>query len=77
MQTNIELYLDNVDFYAHSDMDLMEIGNGQLTIHEQRTHFAAWAFMKSPILLSTDVSRAEVKNVLVSHHCSLARKAVQ
>ena len=30
-------------------------GNGNLTIEEQRTHFAAWVFMKSPILLGTDV----------------------
>ena len=33
----------------------MEIGNGDLTIQEQRTHFAAWCFMKSPILLGTNV----------------------
>jgi alpha-galactosidase len=37
-------------------MDMMEIGNGALTTQEQRTHFAAWAFLKSPILLGTDVS---------------------
>lgn len=37
---------------------MMEIGNGALTIQEQRTHFAAWVFLKSPILLGTDVSRA-------------------
>lgn len=35
---------------------MMEIGNGNLTIQEQRTHFAAWVFMKSPILLGTDMS---------------------
>jgi len=35
---------------------MMEIGNGDLTIQEQRTHFAAWVFMKSPILLGTDLS---------------------
>jgi alpha-galactosidase len=55
------------------DMDMMEIGNGALTIKyvlwckflhcfdhdphsEQRTHFAMWAALKSPILLGTDVS---------------------
>jgi alpha-galactosidase len=48
-------YLDDIDFYAHNDMDMMEIGNGDLTIEEQRTHFAAWCFLKSPILLGTDV----------------------
>ncbi len=49
-------YLSYVDFFSHNDMDMMEIGNGDLTIEEQRTHFAAWIFMKSPILLGTEVS---------------------
>ena len=49
-------YLSSIGFYSHNDMDMMEIGNGHLTIEEQRTHFAAWAFLKSPILLGTDVS---------------------
>ena len=56
MQTNIQ-FLDHVNFYAHNDMDMMEIGNGRLTIPEQRTHFAVWAFMKSPILLGTNVGQ--------------------
>lgn len=49
-------YLDYIDFYSHNDMDMMEIGNGDLTVAEQRTHFASWCFLKSPILLGTDVS---------------------
>jgi alpha-galactosidase len=48
-------HLSSVNFFAHNDMDMMEIGNGNLTIQEERTHFAVWAFMKSPILLGTDV----------------------
>lgn len=56
LSTNAQ-YLDYVDFYSHNDMDMMEIGNGDLTIEEQRTHFAAWCFMKSPILLGTDLSK--------------------
>ncbi|GJE96637.1 glycoside hydrolase family 27 protein [Phanerochaete sordida] len=56
LTTNAQ-YLDYVDFYSHNDMDMMEIGNGDLTIQEQRTHFAAWCFMKSPILLGTDLSK--------------------
>lgn len=54
MSINVD-HLSSVDFFAHNDMDMMEIGNGNLTIEEQRTHFAVWAFMKSPILLGTDV----------------------
>jgi len=49
-------HLGSIGFYSHNDMDMMEIGNGDLTTEEQRTHFAAWAFLKSPILLGTDVS---------------------
>ncbi|KAG8828620.1 hypothetical protein FRB91_006523 [Serendipita sp. 411] len=49
-------YLDYVNFYAHNDMDMMEIGNGALTIQEQRSHFAMWVALKSPILLGTDLS---------------------
>ncbi|KAH7888685.1 glycoside hydrolase [Phlebopus sp. FC_14] len=45
--------LDYVDFYAHNDVDTMEVDNGNFTIEEERSHFAAWAFMKSPILLGT------------------------
>ncbi|RDX42066.1 glycoside hydrolase [Lentinus brumalis] len=54
--TNVQ-HLDSIDFYSHNDMDMMEIGNGDLTIQEQRTHFAAWAFFKSPILLGTDLGQ--------------------
>ncbi|KAF9050304.1 glycoside hydrolase superfamily [Panaeolus papilionaceus] len=50
-------HLSSVKFFAHNDMDMMEIGNGNLTIQEQRTHFAAWIFMKSPILLGTDLTK--------------------
>lgn len=32
-------------------LSMCQIGNGALTIQEQRTHFAAWVFLKSPILL--------------------------
>ncbi|KAG6896797.1 hypothetical protein C0992_005947 [Termitomyces sp. T32_za158] len=53
--TNVA-HISSTTFYAHNDMDMMEIGNGALTIEEQRTHFAAWAFLKSPILLGTDLS---------------------
>ncbi|KAJ3032522.1 hypothetical protein HDV00_007428 [Rhizophlyctis rosea] len=49
-------------FYQHGDMDMLEVGNngrgnpvGDLTIAEQRTHFTAWALLKSHLLISTDL----------------------
>jgi alpha-galactosidase len=37
-------------------MDMLEIGNGGLTFDEAKTHFTAWALMKSPILIGTNLS---------------------
>lgn len=44
------------DFYGHNDMDILEVGNGDLTYEEAKSHFTAWALMKSPLLISTDLS---------------------
>ena len=46
--------MDAVDFYAHNDGDLLEVGNG-LNPQQARSHFALWAAMKSPLILSTDI----------------------
>jgi len=46
------------DFYGHNDMDILEVGNGDLTYEEAKSHFTAWALMKSPLLIGTDLSRA-------------------
>ncbi|OCH95116.1 glycoside hydrolase [Obba rivulosa] len=64
ISTNAQ-YLSYVDFWAHNDMDMMEIGNGNLTIEEQRTHFAAWCFLKSPILLGTDLSLLSAEQIAI------------
>ncbi|KAF8575792.1 glycoside hydrolase family 27 protein [Ramaria rubella] len=42
--------------YAHNDLDMLEIGNGNLTLAEQRSHFTAWALNKSPLLIGTNLS---------------------
>lgn len=38
-----------------NDADMLEVGNGQLTVGEQRTHFALWALLKSPLLIGADI----------------------
>ncbi|TDL18479.1 glycoside hydrolase [Rickenella mellea] len=64
IQANVNI-INYVDFYAHNDMDMMEIGNGALTIQEQRTHFAAWAMLKSPILLGTELANLSQQQVAI------------
>jgi alpha-galactosidase len=49
-------YLNSVNFWGHNDADMLEIGNGDLTMAESRSHFALWAAMKSPLLIGTAVS---------------------
>ncbi|KAH7401356.1 alfa-D-galactopyranosidase/beta-L arabinopyranosidase [Pyrenochaeta sp. MPI-SDFR-AT-0127] len=38
-----------------ADADLLEVGNAGMTFDEQATHFAAWAMLKSALMISTDV----------------------
>ncbi|EAW14901.1 glycoside hydrolase family 27 protein [Aspergillus clavatus NRRL 1] len=45
--------LNHVDFWGHSDPDMLEVGNGDLTLAENRAHFALWAAMKSPLIIGT------------------------
>ncbi|KAJ3731436.1 glycoside hydrolase [Lentinula guzmanii] len=43
-------------FYGHNDMDMLQLGNGGLTFDEAKSHFTAWALMKSPLLIGTNLS---------------------
>jgi hypothetical protein len=47
--------LSTVDFWGHNDPDMLEVGNGDLTLAENRAHFALWAAMKSPLIIGTAV----------------------
>jgi alpha-galactosidase len=44
---------------------MLEVGNGDLTFQETRTHFALWAAMKSPLLIGTDLSQLSQDNVAI------------
>lgn len=55
--------LNSVDFWGHNDADMLEVGNGDLTTEETRTHFAFWAAMKSPLLIGTDLTTLSDDNV--------------
>lgn len=57
--------MNYVDFYSHNDADMLEVGNGQLTLAETRSHFALWAAMKSPLLTGTDISALSPDNIAI------------
>ncbi|KAL7276841.1 hypothetical protein RUND412_000183 [Rhizina undulata] len=46
-------FLEWSNFWGHNDLDMLEVGNGNLTAAETRSHFGLWAALKSPLLIGT------------------------
>ncbi|GES98296.1 glycoside hydrolase family 27 protein [Rhizophagus clarus] len=38
-----------------NDPDMLQVGNGNLTLDEQKSHFSLWAALKAPLLLGFDI----------------------
>ncbi|KAI9305199.1 glycoside hydrolase superfamily, partial [Cunninghamella echinulata] len=53
-----------------ADPDMLEIGNGKLTVDESKTHFSLWAAMKSPLILGNDLSDMpdDLYNIVTNKH---------
>ena len=51
-----------------NDPDMLEVGNGKLNIHENRTHFSMWAMLAAPLLAGNDLPnmKPEVKEILTN-----------
>lgn len=41
---------------AFNDPDMLEVGNGTLTLGEQRVHFSTWAILSAPLLAGNDLT---------------------
>ncbi|KAH8511925.1 hypothetical protein H0E87_009201 [Populus deltoides] len=41
-----------------NDPDMLEVGNGGMSLEEYRSHFSIWALMKAPLLIGCDVQSA-------------------
>lgn len=48
-----------------ADMDMLEVGNGDMTINMQQTHFAFWAALKSPLIIGADISTLKEESLAV------------
>ncbi|KAF8599328.1 glycoside hydrolase [Ceratobasidium sp. AG-I] len=46
----------STDYYGRNDLDMLQIGNGNLTYEEKKSHWTAWALMKSPLFIGTNLS---------------------
>ena len=48
-----------------NDPDMLQVGNGGLTIEEDRAHFGLWALSKSPLILGSDVTKLTAPQLAV------------
>ncbi|MGB6689352.1 MAG: glycoside hydrolase family 27 protein [Terracidiphilus sp.] len=51
-----------------NDPDMLEVGNGKLTLEENRSHFSLWAMLAAPLLAGNDLTKMtpEVKAILTN-----------
>ena len=55
------IYEHNVKLWKYSspgswnDPDMLEVGNGKLTIEENKSHFSLWCMMNAPLILGNDI----------------------
>ena len=51
-----------------NDPDMLEVGNGRLTLAENRSHFSMWAMLAAPLLAGNDLPnmKPEIKSILTN-----------
>ncbi len=42
---------------AYNDPDMLEVGNGKLTLEENMSHFSLWCMMNAPLILGNDLRK--------------------
>lgn len=50
---------------AWNDPDMLEIGNGGLTVDEEKTHFALWALAKAPLIIGCDLTTIRAESLAI------------
>lgn len=53
-ETNVRLY-KYACIGGYNDPDMLEVGNGKLTIEENKAHFTLWCMMAAPLILGNDI----------------------
>lgn len=50
---------------SFADMDMLEIGVANMTLHQEKTHMAFWAALKSPLIIGADLSKLSNETLAV------------
>lgn len=67
-----------------NDPDMLEVGNGGMTVAEYRTHFSLWCMLSAPLMAGNDLANMapEIRDILTNHEMiaidqdSLGKQAV-
>ena len=61
-------YYKNAGPGGWNDPDMLEVGNGGMTLTEYKTHFSLWAISKAPLIIGCDITKMnnEIKNILIN-----------
>lgn len=57
------IYKRNIKHYNYSqpgafnDPDMLEVGNGKLSLEENKSHFSLWCMMAAPLILGNDIRK--------------------
>ena len=53
-----------------NDPDMLEVGNGKLTLAENRAHFSMWAMLAAPLLAGNDLPnmKPEIRDILTNRN---------
>ncbi|PYH90096.1 alpha-galactosidase aglB [Aspergillus ellipticus CBS 707.79] len=57
--------MNYANYYGYPDPDMLEVGNGNLTVAENRAHFALWAAMKSPLIIGTPLDTIDPTHLTI------------
>ena len=51
-----------------NDPDMLEVGNGGMTINEYKAHFSMWCMLSAPLMAGNDIRKMtpEIKNILLN-----------
>jgi alpha-galactosidase len=54
-----------------NDPDMLEVGNGKLTLDENRTHMGMWAMLAAPLLAGNNLSRLSPDTSAILTNCEI------
>lgn len=44
---------------------MLEVGNGGMTVDEEKTHFALWALAKAPLIIGCDLMTIRAESLAI------------